>query len=166
MASYGSYLAVIVGLETILFASVLVVVELQADPALQVIRRVAPFLNTHPGRAAEASSARAASVETKGASSTRVERGARRHNGELAAAVLVLLFLFGMGAFGIAMGVITFFLLVLNAYVITVHPESVADRQDPLPVGDELGGAQAPFHSGFEDDSPYAPKTTPSTADL
>jgi len=134
MASYGSYLAVIVGLETILFASVLVVVELQADPALQVIRRVAPFLNTH--------------------------------NGELAAAVLVLLFLFGMGAFGIAMGVITFFLLVLNAYVITVHPESVADRQDPLPVGDELGGAQAPFHSGFEDDSPYAPKTTPSTADL
>ena len=37
------------------------------------------------------------------------------HNGELLAALLVLAFLFGMGAFGIAMGVISFFLLVLNA---------------------------------------------------
>ena len=49
MASNGSYLAVVVGLETIVFSVALLVVELQADPVLGTIRQVAPFVNTQKG---------------------------------------------------------------------------------------------------------------------
>lgn len=131
MATSGSYLAIVVGLETIVFAAAVVVVELQAEPVLGTIRRVAPFLNT-----------------------TR---------GEAFVSALVTLFLFGMGAFGIAMGVILFFTIVLNAYVYVAHPEAVADRQD-APQDDGGAGDYAPPF----DDSPFAapPPAAPSTADL
>mmetsp|Transcript_12338 Transcript_12338/g.37956 ORF Transcript_12338/g.37956 Transcript_12338/m.37956 type:complete len:161 (+) Transcript_12338:290-772(+) len=131
MASQGSYLSVLVGLETMLFAAVLGVVETRADPPLSQIRAVAPFLCTPPG--------------------------------ELFVSGLAVLFVFAMGAFGIAMGMILCLTLGLNAYVIQAHPDAAADLRDPDDAGP---GAAAPFHGGYEDDSPYAPKTQPSTADL
>jgi len=131
---YGSYLAVIVGLETIVFSAAVLVVELQAEPVLGTVRRVAPFLNT-----------------------TR---------GEAFVSVLVALFLFCMGAFGIAMGVILFFTVVLNAYVYVAHPEAVADRADDPDA--EGGAASTGAYAPPFDDSPFAapPPTQPSTADL
>ncbi|KAH8046861.1 phosphoglycerate mutase [Aureococcus anophagefferens] len=58
MASNGSYLAVVVGLETIVFAALLLIVELQADPALATVRQVAPFANNTPRASRRPSRAR------------------------------------------------------------------------------------------------------------
>ena len=135
MVSNGSYLAIVVGLETIIFSVILVVVELQADPLLATIRQVAPFLNTIKG--------------------------------ELFVSVLIMLFLFGMGAFGIAMGVILFAAVGLNAYVFVAHPEAVADRQDPIPQTDQYSDPSTLSNPLYPDGSePYLPSTQPSTADL
>ena len=135
MASNGSYLAVVVGLETIVFAALLLIVELQADPALATVRQVAPFANTP--------------------------------RGEVLVSVLTGLFLFGMGAFGIAMGVILFAAVGLNAYVFVAHPEAVADRQDPIPQTDQYSDPSTLSNPLYPDGSePYQPSTQPSTADL
>ena len=81
--------------------------------------------------------------------------------------VLTGLFLFGMGAFGIAMGVILFAAVGLNAYVFVAHPEAVADRQDPIPQTDQYSDPSTLSNPLYPDGSePYQPSTQPSTADL
>lgn len=135
MASNGSYLAVVVGLETIVFSVALLVVELQADPVLGTIRQVAPFVNTQKG--------------------------------EILVALLTALFLFGMGSFGIAMGFILFAAVILNSYVVVMHPDSVADRQDAIPQSDQYGdGVSSNLSNPLYPDESFAPQAQPSTADL
>ena len=51
MSEEGSYLSVIIGLETAFFAAALACVELQLDPPLSVLRSVVPFVTTLRGEA-------------------------------------------------------------------------------------------------------------------
>ena len=51
MSEEGSYLSVIIGLETAFFAAALACVELQLDPPLSILRSVVPFVTTLRGEA-------------------------------------------------------------------------------------------------------------------
>lgn len=124
MAGEGSYLSVLIGVETAAFAAALAIVELQLDPPLSIVRSVAP--------------------------------GATTLKGEAFLALLMVLFLFAMGTFGVVMALLLLGTLLLNGYVAVTNPEAM--QRD--------GPNEAQFSTqGYDvDDAAYAPQA--STADL
>lgn len=144
MATIPAYLSAVVGIETIVFAAALLVLEVQApEPVLDKIRSDLPGMLTIPG--------------------------------QLFLSILTMLFLFAMGAFGIAMAVILLAVVALNAFTITNYPDSMPSRFGTLEPTDATGEqyvAQPPYSAYPEsvsyDYNPAGPpqQSQPSTADL
>lgn len=146
MAEVQTYLSVVVGLETAVFASIMLIIEVQApEPAIEKLRQFAPMMLSIPG--------------------------------QLFLSILMALFLFAMGAFGIAMGVIVMVVVGINGYTMMHYPDAMPARFGQPEQGQY--SAQPPYAAApFQDDPPptynynptpqqqQPPPQPPSTADL
>mmetsp|Transcript_3004 Transcript_3004/g.11442 ORF Transcript_3004/g.11442 Transcript_3004/m.11442 type:complete len:180 (+) Transcript_3004:73-612(+) len=147
MAGVATYLSVVVGLETMIFAIIQLVIEVQAPEAvIDKLRTDLPTLLSAPA--------------------------------QVFLSVVIALFLFAMGAFGIAMAVILICTVAINVYVAVYYPDAMPNRYS-APIDDAQGGppqvfgeTKPAFAQPYEgigapaDGFNPAPHAQPSTADL